>query len=721
MFLWIGGFVSRKIVSKTDRFQLINWLVKDIPLTHLSYVFMPAIFAMGGLVYSLHTPSSVHSIYSYNNSGNFLTITGKVVDPPDVREKLTLIKVKTTSFATEAGLSMKSGEILQLFLPMNNNIQYGDVITMSGKPTTPAENEDFSYKDYLAGQQIFSVFYYPMILDVKAGSPFDPLKYIFEFKQKSIYLLEKVYPMPESSLVKGILLGADNDIPEDLYTAFRNSGTTHLIAISGFNVSIVASLVILLFGKLLGKWRGTIFSIVIIVLYTILVGASPSVVRAAIMGSLGMLGLLIGRRSGGINSVYLTACLMLLYNPFLLWNISFQLSVAATLGLVLYASFLDDKTISFFSRYFPENSAMRWSRICSEYLLYTLAAQIPAFPLLLYHFHNLPLTTFVSNPLALPLQPPLMILSALTLLISWISISLGKIVSIISLPFITATIRIVEWAGALEWSKINTMQVPLLGAAIWIMLLSIPAALPRLFDPIGKLWKPLFGLVALFFLSSFLIHSAIDQPDGKLTIAIMGGSQPGGMYIQTPSGNRILINGGDRTNRLLSFLDPYLPVLIRNLDAVVVTEAKNKQDSLPEVLKLIPADQVYVFNYMDTNDTLSSLAEFEPKFEIPGDSLSLGDGVRLRFRSVRSDGAQLDLEYQHLVVRWITGPMEAKDLCRVNVVILEEMVLDPLDDVLCNPQIIVSQQLAGSNSISLNDLKGLILRSDGKQVWMEKY
>lgn len=187
VFLWIGAVVSWKIVIKTDRFPLITWIVQDIPFTRLPYVFIPAILALGGLVFPLHLPASSHSIFSYNNSGDYLTITGKVIDPPDVREKLILIKVKTITFSTEAGLSMKSGEILQLFLPMNSAIQYGDVITMSGKPTTLAENEDFSYKDYLAGQQIFSVFYYPMILEEKAGSHFDPLKYIFEFKQKSIY------------------------------------------------------------------------------------------------------------------------------------------------------------------------------------------------------------------------------------------------------------------------------------------------------------------------------------------------------------------------------------------------------------------------------------------------------------------------------------------------------------------------------------------------------
>ncbi len=100
-----------------------------------------------------------------------------------------------------------------------------------------------------------------------------------------------------------------------------------------------------LFGGLLGKWRGTLTSIVLIAVYTILVGASPSVVRAAIMGSISMIGVLIGRKNSGLNAAYFTAGCMLVLNPFLLKSISFQLSFAATLGLVMYASYLHEKTV----------------------------------------------------------------------------------------------------------------------------------------------------------------------------------------------------------------------------------------------------------------------------------------------------------------------------------------------------------------------------------------
>ncbi len=366
------------------------------------------------------------TIYSFNNQGVPIEIRGRVVELPDVREKLTLVELRADSFRIGTEVFRPTHERLMVFLSPEYETSYGDRLMIKGKPITPRQSADFSYRDYLASQGIFTQMLYPAI-EEQIPSSGGIANTLFRFKEKSLRLIDTIFPAPEASLVKGILLGDDDDIPEDLSENFRRSGTSHLIAISGFNIAIVANLITLLFAGLFGKWKGALGAMAAIAVYTILVGANPPVVRAAIMGSIGIVGTLIGRRSGGINALFLTSGLMLLFNPFLLWSISFQLSAGATLGLVLYASPIQKWVEEIISRWSQEPAAKKAGKYLSEYVFFTIAAQIPILPILLHYFHQVPMATLVANPLVLPIQPPLMILSAGALGLAWIHPALGTL------------------------------------------------------------------------------------------------------------------------------------------------------------------------------------------------------------------------------------------------------------------------------------------------------
>ena len=140
----------------------------------------------------------------------------------------------------------------------------------------------------------------------------------------------------------GILLGRDQGLSPQLEEAFQRTGTTHIIAISGFNIAILAGLFTGIATRLLGRKWGAITALLGIGGYTILVGADAAVVRAAIMGAAGVLGGMFGRRQNGLNSLGMAALLMMLLNPNMPWDVGFQLSVAATLGLVLYAQPIEE-------------------------------------------------------------------------------------------------------------------------------------------------------------------------------------------------------------------------------------------------------------------------------------------------------------------------------------------------------------------------------------------
>jgi competence protein ComEC len=160
---------------------------------------------------------------------------------------------------------------------------------------------------------------------------------LYDFKARALNILTQIFPEPHASLLQGILLGVESGIPKNLEDSFSATGTSHIVAISGFNISILAGIFAAFGKRLFGARRGAVVAILGIAAYTLLVGAGASVVRAAIMGGLALVAQRIGRRALGLNTLAAAVIVMTLINPLAIWDVGFQLSAAATLGLVLYA------------------------------------------------------------------------------------------------------------------------------------------------------------------------------------------------------------------------------------------------------------------------------------------------------------------------------------------------------------------------------------------------
>ncbi|MCX6024758.1 MAG: ComEC/Rec2 family competence protein [Chloroflexi bacterium] len=164
-----------------------------------------------------------------------------------------------------------------------------------------------------------------------------PRARIYRLRHRAYAALVRLMPAPEREVMAGILLGIESGIPEATREAFNAPGTTHAIAISGFNISIVAGALLGLTRRLPRRWPGWIVALAGVGLYTVLVGGAPSVVRAAIMGSLGILARQIGRRTFALGALATSGALMTAVSPGALWDSGFQLAFAVTFGLVAYA------------------------------------------------------------------------------------------------------------------------------------------------------------------------------------------------------------------------------------------------------------------------------------------------------------------------------------------------------------------------------------------------
>jgi competence protein ComEC len=268
---------------------------------------------------------------SYNDSGEAAEVVGVAIKPPDHRDTHTQVVVRAEQVSFDGVTRPVEGRLLS-YLPAGEEVNYGDRVRLWGQQQTPTEDEAFSYKDYLARQRIHS--YMPFaaakVLENGQGNPI--LAVVYAFKEKGLALIYSYLPDPEASLLAGIVLGVESGIPEGIDQAFKDTGTTHIIAISGFNITIVSGFIAILFSRLLGERRGAVAAVVAISIYTFLVGADAAVVRAAIIGGFSLFARQVGRRQHGLNSLAITAGLMAVFNPLVLWDVGLQLSFAATLG-----------------------------------------------------------------------------------------------------------------------------------------------------------------------------------------------------------------------------------------------------------------------------------------------------------------------------------------------------------------------------------------------------
>lgn len=218
--------------------------------------------------------------------------------------------------------------------------------------------------------------------------------------------LERILPEPESSLSAGILLGVKRQMPQEFYLSLVKTGTLHIVAASGYNVMVVAGALMAILNRMLGKRAGVVAAVAGIWGYVLLSGASAAVVRAGIMGSLTLIAYYWGRPSEARRLLWITAGLMLLVNPRYMVDVGFQLSVAATAGLIYLSQWLESSWLG------------RWGWM-REYLVPTLAASVATALILWYHFGRVSLISPLVNIFVLPVVPLVMLLSAVTLILPW--------------------------------------------------------------------------------------------------------------------------------------------------------------------------------------------------------------------------------------------------------------------------------------------------------------
>jgi len=405
-----------------------------------------------------------HSLAHYNDTG-WTTIKGVVAGEPDIRDQRTNLSVETHQIQLEGQWQDIEGTVL---VQANRYPQYayGDELEISGLLETPPEFEDFSYRDYLAHRGIHSVLRRPQIKLLAHGQGSPVYAALLAFKERALSTIGAILTEPEASVLAGILLGVDHGIPQNVEEDFKTSGTTHVLVISGYNIAFLAGILTAIGHRLIGKRKATPFVLAGIAMYTILVGADAAVVRAAFMGGLYVLALHYGRQSHALISLMVAATLMTLLDPRTLWDVGFQLSFAATLGLILLVSPMQEGLESWLRKWLSETRVKQALNVLNDALIVTLAAQIMTTPIILYTFGRLSLVSPVTNFLILPPQPMVMIWGGIATLLGLVWVPMGQVVGWIAWLFLTYTVRVVEITARIPFAAIDIERPSLI--VIWL-------------------------------------------------------------------------------------------------------------------------------------------------------------------------------------------------------------------------------------------------------------
>ncbi|MCB8959243.1 MAG: DNA internalization-related competence protein ComEC/Rec2 [Ardenticatenales bacterium] len=527
---------------------------------------------------------------SYHNEESVL-VTGRIIARPQTSERSQRLRVAASAVTLPNGSTYQVDGLLLVQAERYPAYAYGQAVTLQGILSAPENSAEFDYRAYLARQGIHSSMSWPQIT-VTAEQQGSWLGHRLDGLQtRAADRLRRLLPDPHGALLRGILLGNDDDLSPELSAAFQTTGMTHIIAISGFNIALLAGMMLQLFTPLLGPRPAVLVAALVITLYTLLVGADASVVRAALMGGISLLtSRWLGRTSDGPLVLLLVGGIMTAIRPDWLWDVGFQLSFAATLSLMLYADPLTVWVRQRLERWLPQKLVERLLGWLSEAVLLTLAAQLLTLPLMLLHFGQLSLISLPANALILPAQPAVMSWGGLATLAGLIHPWLGQPFAWVSWLFLEYTITLVELMATVPGAAV-AISLPPAGAIALYCLIAFLTWQRRHAD--SSAWRRALGHLPWrqFVMGGAILGSllnwawAASLPDGQLHIYFLDIGQGDATLIRTATGRLLLIDGGQFPARLQEQLSDHLPFWQRSLDMVVATHPDaDHVGGLPAVL-----------------------------------------------------------------------------------------------------------------------------------------
>lgn len=628
----------------------VRWRFFSAPSTVRQAVLFIACGLLGVWRYSLVHVEPPDAVQRFANANQPVVFAGEVIsaplkgkplkgrpqgDSPQLPETLwrcTLLS-QAIYFPGEKRWQPAAGKVLASGTHLDS-LGIGDKVLLIGEldlPNGERNPGEFDYREYLAAQGITALLRC-RDTDIIWQQPAKGFLWREQLQRVRDDVSQRIHQFAggdQAGLIRGLLLGEREEIPEEIRDAFARTGLIHILAVSGLHVGFVL-LIALALGDVvrLPQLPKTLWAGVALIFFAALTGFNPPVVRATIMALIFLCGRLLERRGNLFNTVALAALIILLGEPRQLFQIGFQLSFAAVLGI----GYLYQPILSFSRR------LLSWPRLdwlpaavkqlgqwILSLLAVSLAAQLTTAPIIAHAFGRVPALAIWGNLVIIPLAFWLVASAtvACTIMPLWkfAGEAFGAAADLAAMVMLGFTRWLANTPGAYVDGVLLTIPV------IVLFILAI-VTLVEWRSPLRRLLMPAFLLAA----NIFLWRSALAMPV-KLRATFFDIGQGDAALVEYADGKKMLIDGGPRQPGFDAGSRTIVPFLrrqgIRHLDAVIVTHPHNDHvGGVPAVLRSVPVDTVYECGVADDLAPQSELAQVIDSLRVPRRALHAGRRLR---------------------------------------------------------------------------------------------
>jgi competence protein ComEC len=546
---------------------------------------------LGGWRYQAHpsvpclAPADLAFYNDQDAESDLAVVEGAIVGYPEVRDVRTSYRLRAEQLTIRGMTRPTRGDVLVQVARLPA-YRYGDQLRVIGHLQTPPVFDDMDYRAYLARQGIYSLVRQARVELVARDQGSRFWAWLYGLRARGSTFLDRVLPEPAAALANGMLLGIESGIAPEVEQAFQDTGASHVIVISGSNVALLAGLLLAVVTPFLGRRRAGLFVVPCIVVYVLLVGADAPAMRAGLMGILYVIAIALGRQSTAWVSLIAAVLLMTIVNPLALWDVGFQLSFAATLGLILFTPGITTGFDRLFAFRVSRDQLPKAVRILSDALIVTLAAQIALLPLLVYYFGRLSPISLATNLLILPAQPPILVGGMATLATGLIWEPLGRILAAVPWLFLTYTTAVVRLSAAMPFASLETgrpdLPLLLLYYAVLLGIIGLRRARLRL-TPSEKramAWSLAAVVPVWLWLSGLGMLG-----DGRLHLTFLPGDDGEAVLLTTPAGRHAWVWDGNGDGGQLAQATRRTAIVSQpNIDVAFMPGPEPGADSSSDVL-----------------------------------------------------------------------------------------------------------------------------------------
>lgn len=485
--------------------------------------------------------------------------------------------------------------ILNINKKIDIGLQVKNKIFLAGnlKIQSLARNEGgFNYRRYLNSKNIYGV------ITVNENTIILKEEGKIDFITKIKYYIEntfsKVLPKNFAGIINGMLNGDTKNVSENILEDFKNSGVTHLLAVSGSNVAYIIMFLSLSSNKIFGKYISYYIIIISIIIFIFVSGASASVARAGIMAILNIVAILFSKKSNTINNICFSALFLLIINPLTIYDVGFILSFVGTLGIVV----LSKNIMLLIQKYIK-------IQFISETISVTLSAQIMLTPVMLYYFNTFSLISLLSNFLIVPISGFLTILGFILIIFSLFSIKIARILAYAIYTLIFFMLKVTNFFGKISCANILIPTPTVLEIIFYYLLIFL----------IIKNILTKKKTILLIFISIFLSLFIRNIPSDNLKLNMVDVGQGDCIYIETPNKKTILIDGGGTEGSDYdigeNILVPYLLDKGKNkVDLIIISHPHEDHiEGVFTVIEKLKVEKVVISKMLENNELIIKLKE----------------------------------------------------------------------------------------------------------------